>query len=122
MTTPTHVFVTVPEGRLVPVPRSEASAAGGGLLKAAPAKLYALPWTTFTRRRIAAGDFVLVDRDMKPVKSPSAAAAPTDIKLAPDGTVDADQRSDEELAKESVAKASRLARGTFDTSETGKER
>lgn len=120
MTTPTHVFVTVPEGRIVPVPRAEAAAAGGALLKAEPGKLYALPWSTSTRRRIAAGDLVLVDRDGKPVKHAHESAAPADIKLAPDGSVDADQRSDQEIAKEAVAKAARAHR--FDTSDTGKDR
>lgn len=96
------VFVTVPEGRIVPIPPQEGGAAGGALLRCLPSdadakRVYALPWTTNTRRRINSGDLILSTRDGKPVKTRELAAAPDGVKLSHDGTVAADQRSDEEI-------------------------
>lgn len=117
MTQLTHVFVTVPEGRLVPIPASEATAAGGELLKAEPGKLYAVKWSTFTRKRVAGGDFVLANKNGKHVTTPTEATAPANTRAAPDGSVDPDQRSDEEIAKGHTKPAPK-----FDTSDTGKDR
>jgi hypothetical protein len=129
----THVFVIVPEGREVPIPQSEGSSAGGGVLIAKPGKQYAVRWTTYTRKRINAGDFILTDAKGAKVKEAHDARAPETIKLAPDGTVDADQRPDDEINKEAEARAAAdakraeldaarahrtpHARETFDTSD-----
>jgi len=114
----THVFATVPAGRLVPIPASEASAAGGAVLLCAPGKLYCLPWTTYTRRRINGGDLVLCNSGGTAVKDAAAASAPASTKLAPDGTVDTDQRSDAEI-NAAAAKAS--AAPTPTPTPTGKD-
>lgn len=55
---PTHVFVTAAEGREVPIPPSEGSAPGAMLLRCKPGKVYRLMWSTYTRRRILAGDLL----------------------------------------------------------------
>lgn len=106
------VFVIAAEGREVPIPPSEAAAAGGTLVRIradkgadGKPKRFALPWTTYTRKRIAAGDLILVDADGKPAKDRHAAAAPADVKAAPDGSVDADQRPDAVINAEAAAKS-----------------
>jgi len=87
------VFVIVPEGREVPIPATEATAAGGAALRCKPAakgaaaRVYRLPWSTYTRRRVNAGDLVLCDRQGRKVASAASAAAPAELELAPDGTV-----------------------------------
>lgn len=94
----THVLVTAAEGRLVPVPPSELSVSGAPVATIEAGKVYRLPWSTYTRRRLASGDLLLVDaKSKKPTKStdPSAAAVGVDLKLAADGSVDEDQRPDE---------------------------
>lgn len=97
----THVFVTVPppapgSERLVPIPTSEASAATGPL-RCAPGKLYCLPYSSYTRRRLNAGDLELAKRDGKRAASPAEASAPASTKLEPDGSVAKDQRTDDEI-------------------------
>lgn len=123
----THVFVIVPAPtkedptvRSVPVPQSEA-VANGGLLIAVPGKRYALPWSTYTRKRVRAGDFVLVNAGGTRVDTGEAAAAPADIKLLADGSVDPDQRPDtvinaeaEAAAKAEAAKAARSSSSSSD--------
>jgi hypothetical protein len=95
----THVFVTVPEGRIVPVPSNEATAAGGTLLRCGHGKVYCLPWSTFTRRRIPSGDLVLSNSAGSKVTSIEAARAPANTRLEPDGSVSTDQRTDAEINK-----------------------
>lgn len=111
MPRPTHVFVTVPKptkedptDRRVPVPMSEARTAEG-LLIAVPGKVYALPWSTSTRKRINGGDFVLSKRDGSRAKNEVEAAADPNTKLGPDGAVAEDQRSDDEINAAEAAKA-----------------
>lgn len=58
MSIPTHIFVTAAEGREVPVPLSEGSAPGSTLLRCKPGKVYRLQNTSYTRRRILAGDLM----------------------------------------------------------------
>jgi hypothetical protein len=74
---PTHIFVTAEPGRLVPVPLSEASAPGATLLKCEEGKLYRVPWSTYTRRRIAAGDLAMVDATGAKTSDLQKAAAPS---------------------------------------------
>lgn len=133
----THVFVIAAEGRLVPVPPSEATAAGASLLtlKASEEKgkplVYVLPWTTYTRRRIGGGDLFLTDRSGTKVGSPDKARA-DGIKLEADGTVATDQRPDEEINKAAAeeraaadakaAKHAELERGKVAPPAPGKDR
>lgn len=63
MSAPKYVFVTAAEGREVPVPPNEASAPGATMLRCLPGKVYRLPWTTYTRRRITSGDLILCSRN-----------------------------------------------------------
>lgn len=123
MATPTHVFVTAAEGRLVPIPANEGSAPGAALLKCEAGKLYRLPWSTYTRKRIAGGDLVLVNRGGTKVDSPEAAAAPDVLKVDDAGAIAADQRPDEIINAEADAreKAAVATAKRFDTSDTGKE-
>lgn len=124
----THVFVKVPEPktedelpREVPLPAGEGAAAGGMLAKATPGKLWRVMWSTYTRKRITGGDFVLVTKAGKPAKNEREADASGFVRIAPDGSVDDDQRSDEEIAKATeleAAKAKIAARSSFDTSDT----
>jgi hypothetical protein len=114
MTAITHVFCTVPEGRLVPIPAGEASSAGGGLLRCVPGKVYKLRWTTYTRRRIIAGDLILSNQGGTKVKTAELARAAAAIKVDGEGAVAADQRDDDEINR--TAKASKAAQ--FDTSDT----
>lgn len=134
----THVFVTVPgpsdkdprqTDRRVPVPPSEAAGAGGAMLILEPGKLYVLPWTTYTRKRIKGGDLELVTKDGKPAKDPAEASAPSSTKLEADGTVAKDQRTDAEIneaaakeaAKAAIDKSPPSAKApTFDTTDTPK--
>lgn len=111
MPRPTHVFVIVPKPtkedpaeRSVPVPMSDARSSSG-LLIAVPGKVYALPWNTSTRKRINGGDFQLAKQDGTRAKHEVDAAAPADVKLSPEGWVDEDQRSDDEVNAAASAKA-----------------
>lgn len=54
----THIFVTVPEGREVPVPAGDASAPGGVLLRCMPGKVYRVPYSGYTRKRLRMDDFI----------------------------------------------------------------
>lgn len=144
----THVFVTVPQGRKVPVPASDAAVAGGSILIAewgvdaegnpkTKANLYALPWNTYTRKRVRSGDFVLANSSGTTVKEAIEASAPATTKLDETGAVAADQRPDDEINKETAAKVAADAAAqakrieletaptrripTFDTSDKGKE-
>lgn len=54
----THIFVTAAEGREVPVPAGDASSPGGVLLRCLPGKVYRLPYSGYTRKRITAGDLI----------------------------------------------------------------
>lgn len=100
----TQVFATVPTGRLVPIPTSEATAGGGALLTCAPGKVYVLPWTTYTRKRVKSGDLVLTNQGGTAVADPLAAIAPDTIKIAQDRTVDADQRTDDQINAAAAAR------------------
>jgi hypothetical protein len=112
---PTHVFVTAAEGRLVPVPPNEASAPGSVLLKCEAGKVYRLPWSSYVRRRILAGDLLLCNQWGTKVSDASAAEAPV-VKLDDTGAVAADQRADEIILAELEAKAAaKLPK--FDTSD-----
>jgi hypothetical protein len=108
----THVFVEVPKPtekdpaeRLVPIPANEATAAGGEQLRCVPGKIYRLPYSSFTRRRITAGDLSLVNKGGTKVKVLKDADASGFVRLEPDGTVSKDQRTDEQVAKEDAEKA-----------------
>lgn len=70
-----HLFVTAALAREVPIPTSEATAPGGELLRCLPGKVYRLPNTTYTRKRLASGDLLLCDRAGKLVDSHERAAA-----------------------------------------------
>lgn len=91
MSKPTHVFVSAAEGREVPIPTSEATAPGAQLLKCRHGRVYRLPWSTYTRRRINATDLYLTDSIGRRVANELEAAAPdlegTDFELGPDGDV-----------------------------------
>lgn len=58
---PKTVLVTAAAGRLCPIAAADASAPGGGLLMCHPGKVYRLPYSSYVRRRINAGDLELVD-------------------------------------------------------------
>ncbi len=60
MTKPTSVTVTAAEGRIVPIAPSDATAPGGRLLMVNPGDVVELPNSSYVRRRIAAGDLVVV--------------------------------------------------------------
>lgn len=60
MSKPTHVFVSAAPGRLCPIAPSDATAPGGRLLICTPDEVYRLPSTSYVRRRIAAGDLIVV--------------------------------------------------------------
>ncbi len=100
----THVFVTVPVGRLVPVPASEARAVGAVVLLCEPGKVYALPWSTYTRRRLKTGDFILSNQGGTAVKDAESARASSTIKIAADGAIDSDQRTDAQINAEASQK------------------
>lgn len=104
MTQLTHVFVTVPEGRIVPMPANEAPGVGDEQHRCHPGKVYVVPWTRYARGRIAVGDFVLSNKGGTAVKSTEEARAEATIKLDHDYTVATDQRSDVEI-NEAAAKA-----------------
>lgn len=116
---PTHVFVTAAEGRLVPVPPNEASAPGSTLLKCEPGKVYRLPWTTYTRKRINAGDLVLCNMYGTRVATVEAAAAKSAVKTDDTGAVATDQRADETIRAEleKQAKADAKPEPKFDTTD-----
>ncbi len=110
----THVLVTAVEGRLVPIPPSEGSAAGAAILTIEPGKVYRLPWSTYTRKRLAGGDLELVNaktrkprgKGEKPA-TPEEASVKVDLKITATGELDADQRPDTEINAER-AKAAEL--------------
>lgn len=79
MPNPTHVYVTAAEGKLCPWPASEASSPAGQL-RVEPGKVYRVPYTTFSRRRLNSGDVLLCTRDGKIVKPGdlTSAAAPNE--------------------------------------------
>lgn len=79
MSKPTHIYVTAAEGREVPVPPSEASAPGAQLLKCLPGKVYVLPNSTYTRRRLLSGDLLPCDRAGKIVGDVDQASAPAEL-------------------------------------------
>lgn len=54
----TYMFVTAAVGREVPIPSGEATAPGGVLLRCLPGKVYRVPYSTYVRKRIAAGDLL----------------------------------------------------------------
>ena len=82
----THIFVRARPGRTVPVHPNAASGAGGTLLLCVEGKIYRLPYTTETRKRITAGDLELCDRAGKPVAELAAASAP-EVELDESGAV-----------------------------------
>lgn len=88
----THVFVTPTESgdgsRVVPVHPSHAVGAGGnGVLLCKEGKVYRVAYTTETRKRITAGDFVLCNRDGEPVAELAEASAPNEVPLDEDASV-----------------------------------
>lgn len=99
----THVFVTVPEGRIVPMPANEAPGVGDEQHRCVPGKTYRVPWTRYVRKRIDAGDFNLSNQGGTKVSTPEAARADASIKLEHDYTVAKDQRSDDEINKAAAA-------------------
>lgn len=106
----THVFVTVPEGREVPINKNEATAAGGMLLRCVQGdpkspNVYKLPWTESTRRRVNAGDLVLSNQSGTRVDTGERARAAATVKVDADGIVSRDQRSDEDINKAEAVKA-----------------
>jgi hypothetical protein len=109
----THVFVTVPTGRLVPVPANEGTGAGGRLLMCEPGKVYCQPWSTYTRKRIAGGDFALATRDGSPARTREEASASASTLRDDSGAVAADQRTDATINAEAAkaAKAALLTKG-----------
>lgn len=80
MAKPNYIFVVAAEGREVPIPRNQASAAGARLLICKPGEVHRLPYGSFVRRRLASGDLRLTDRTGKPVNELAAAVAP-DVEL-----------------------------------------
>ena len=60
MSKPTHVFVTAAQGRLCPIAARDATGPGGTLLIVKPGDVHRLPYSSFVRRRLAAGDLVVV--------------------------------------------------------------
>lgn len=107
----THVFAIVAEGRKVPIPANEASSAGGGLLCCVPGKVYKLPWSTYTRRRINAGDLFLSNQGGTKVSTPLEAKASASIKVDADGAVASDQRTDEQINTEAAKAAKPETKG-----------
>lgn len=92
MTKPiTHVRITAADGRMVPFPASEVSAPGGDQLRAVAGKRYRVPFTTYSRKRIASGDVVLVDAAGKPTKDLAAASCPDECHLDETGAIAADE-------------------------------
>lgn len=134
----THVYVTVPEDANNPreISRRVPMLAGGDTARLLePGKLYAVPFDTYIRKRIAAGDLAYATKDGKAASSAADASAPSTVKLEADGTVATDQRPDDEInaeaEKTAAAKAAadaklvELERGkhapaarSFDTSDT----
>lgn len=109
----THVFCKVGEDcehrgtpKSVPVHASVGSSATGGQLQCVTGKVYRLPWTTETRKRIRSGDLVLCTRDGGEVQEEHEASAPNAVELDESGAVTASPR----VAGPAVAK--------FDTSDT----
>lgn len=84
---PSHVFVTAAAGRLCPIAATDATAPGGLLLKCEPGKLYRIPYSTHTRRRIIAGDLILCNARLEEVAEVENAAAPDALPLRDDGSV-----------------------------------
>ncbi len=74
MSKPTTVLVTAAPGRIVPIAASDASAPGGRMLLVNPGDEVELPNSSYVRRRINAGDLVLVK---KPAASSSSSAGAT---------------------------------------------
>lgn len=84
----THIFVTAAPGREVPIPAGEATAPGGALLRCVPGKVYRLPWSTYTRKRVASGDLVLADRRGSKVSEFANADASDAVETDDTDTVD----------------------------------
>ncbi len=83
----THIFVAAAIGREVPIPTAEATAPGGALLRCLPGKVYRLPYSTYTRKRVASGDLFLVDRSGGKVRDFADASAPDVLELDDTGAV-----------------------------------
>jgi hypothetical protein len=83
----THIFATVPEGRECPIPPSEANAPGAALLVCRPGKVYRLPYTTFTRRRVLGGDLVLSNRRGTKVDAAEHARSDEPLELDETGAI-----------------------------------
>lgn len=79
MAKPTHVFVTAAPGREVPMPKRQVAAAGARTLRVKSGTVQRVPYTSYTRRRIARGDLLLVDRAGAAAKNISDAAAPPQV-------------------------------------------
>ncbi len=83
----TFIFVTAALGREVPIPAGEGTAPGGTQLRCTPGKTYRLPYSTYTRKRIAGGDLLLVNAEGLPVGSLELASAPDVVPLDETGAV-----------------------------------
>lgn len=83
----THVFVTAAEGREVPIPQNEATAPGSELLRVKHGAVHRVPYSTFTRKRLASGDLLLVNRRGSEVKELADASAPDPVELDEHGAV-----------------------------------
>ncbi len=83
----TFIFVTAGPDRQVPIPADEGSSPGGMQLRCTPGKVYRLPYSTYTRKRLASGDLLLTNREGMPVAERALAAAPDVVELDDTGAV-----------------------------------
>lgn len=75
---PTHITVTAAEGRLVPLHSGTAVGPGRSHKQVEPGEVVRVPYDSFVRRRVAAGDLVLCNTDGVAVTTPEDAAYPDD--------------------------------------------
>lgn len=113
MAQPTHVFVTAAEGRKVPIPSNEASAPGAALLLCEPGKVYRLPYTTHTRRRITSGDLVLTDQGGTAVDSIELADSAEPLAIDATGAIAVEEFNAEGSTKP-LARATASVPGAYE--------
>lgn len=95
---PTHVRVTAAKDREVPIALQTASAPGGDLLRVKAGDIVRLPWDSYVRRRVIAGDLVLVNKGGTPVKTPEEAEYNAESFTADDDAANAKAEADRKAA------------------------
>lgn len=79
MPKPETVLVTAAPGRIVPIAAHVATAPGGRLLLINPGDEVELPYESSVRRRLAAGDLVIVEpKSLPPPPASSSSSATSD--------------------------------------------